>query len=393
MPDPSSTLQEAPVPEAQAGEQVPSPPPFSWLSLLWPLLLSLGVLLVIGYFTFSPDDFVLMLDTLDPVMIGLALAMVVLRVLFGGWRLHFVSHGRLDFMAATRGQLAWDFASNMTPSLVGGAPLAAFYIARDSKSSRRGAVAVGEVGAWMLFVMILDQIWFALSVPLVLTATVFIEVIPASLGRVGFWTTVTYLLGFMLWTTVFAYATLVRPELLDRFTRFVFRIKGLRRFRERVTREMQQYQRRARILRSQPPVFYLYGFLLTLGTWLARYFLIVFIVWSVVPDVDVLLAFFRTAALTLSSLILPTPGGAGGIEGLYVLFLGPLMAKGMVVPTLLVWRILGYYIFLFFGVFVTTHTVHKTLRFRRRQARLGTNGHPAAEKTGAEAPPADPPAG
>ncbi|RMF62836.1 MAG: UPF0104 family protein [Bacteroidetes bacterium] len=367
--DPSSTVDPA-------GPDVPAdaPPSFSWYSILWPLLLSLGVLLVIGLLTFNPEEFRQMFHVLNPTMIGLAVLTVIVRVGFGGWRLHFVSHRRMSLMAAMRGQLAWDFASNMTPSLVGGAPLAAFYIARDSKTTAR-PLTVGEVGAWMLFVMILDQIWFALSVPFVLTATLFMDVIPASLGKVGFWTSVVYFFGFMLWTAVFTYATLVRPEILERLSGWVFRIRGLRRFQDRVAREMQQYRRRAVILRGQPPSFYLKGFLLTLGTWMARYLLIVFVVWSVVPHLDVLLALFRTAALTLGSLILPTPGGAGGIEGLYALFMGPLMPRGMVVPTLLLWRILGYYIFLFFGVFVTTHTVHKTLRFKRRNVDAASNGH------------------
>lgn len=337
------------------------------MGALWPLLLSLGVLLIIGYFTFDPAEFVTMLHVLNPAMMGLAVLTVFARVLFGGWRLHHISHHRLSFVAATRGQLAWDFASNMTPSLVGGAPMAAFYIARDSRGRDGGEATMGEVTAWMMFVMLLDQIWFALTVPAVLVAASVMEVIPASFGRLGFWTSVVYFVVFMVWTGGFAYATLFRPELLRRLADAVCRIRWLRRFRDRVAGEMDQYGERARILRSQPLDFYVKGFLLTLGTWLARYLLLVFIVWSVVPHLDVVLTFFRTAALTLGSLILPTPGGAGGIEGFFALFMGPLMAKGMLIPTLLLWRILAYYIFLGFGVFLTTHTVHRSLRHRRHR--------------------------
>ncbi|WP_456425087.1 lysylphosphatidylglycerol synthase transmembrane domain-containing protein [Rhodocaloribacter sp.] len=361
------TVEETALPEELGGEEPSAPPRISWVSILWPILLSLVVLLVIGYLTFNPDDLREMLHRLNPWLMTAALGTVAARILFGGWRLYYVSHRRISFVAAVRGQLAWDFASNITPSLVGGAPLAAFYISRDSKGSSKGHVPVGMVGAWMLFVMILDQIWFALSVPFVLIAAAFIDVIPASFGAVGFWTSVVYFIALLVWTIVFAYATLMRPALLKKIAERIFRIKGLRRFQKHVDHEMSQYQHRALILRSQPLRFYVTGFLLTTGTWMARYLLLVLLVWSVVPDLDVLLAFARTAALTLGSLILPTPGGAGGVEGLYALFLGPLMPKGMVLPTLIVWRILAYYFFLASGVFVTFHTVQKNIRYRRRQ--------------------------
>jgi len=268
-------------------------------------------------------------------------------------------------MAATRGQLAWDFASNMTPSLVGGAPLAAFYIARDSQGSINGPITVGEVTAWMLFVMLLDQIWFALCVPFVLISTLFTETIPSGLGNVGFWTSIIYFVGFMIWTVSFAYATLFRPELLQKLVDLVCRIKGLRRFRERASEEMARYRERAHLLRSQPLRFYLHGFFLTMGTWLSRYFLLILLVWSIVPNLDIYLATSRTIGMTLGSLVMPTPGGAGGIEGLFMLFISPFLVKSTVVPTLLLWRILAYYIFLGLGVVVTTHTVRKNMRHRK----------------------------
>jgi hypothetical protein len=370
MSVPPPTAEETALPDDLGGEEPSAPPRISPVSIVWPILLSLAVLIVIGYFTFDPSHLRDMVRTWNPWLMAAALGTVAARILFGGWRLYFVSHHRISFLAAIRGQLAWDFASNITPSLVGGAPLAAFYISRDSKGSKKGQVPVGMVGAWMLFVMILDQIWFALSVPFVLIAAAYMDVIPSSLGTFGFWTSVVYFVGLLVWTVVFAYATLMRPSLLEKIADLIFRIKGLRRFRAHVAHEMEQYQRRAHILRSQPLRFYVMGFLLTIGTWMARYLLLVFLVWSVVPNLDVFLALARTAALTLGSLILPTPGGAGGVEGLYLLFMGPLMPKGMVLPTLIVWRILAYYFFLASGVFITFHTVQKNIRHRRREKRL-----------------------
>jgi hypothetical protein len=337
----------------------------SLMRLLWPVGLSLAVLGVIAAFTFDPGEMGQMVANLDPWMILAAAVMVGVRILFGGWRLSHVSRGRLSLPAGLRGQLAWDFASNITPSLVGGAPLAAMYVSRDSKVSRTPTVPVGEVGAFVVFVMLLDQCWFAIMAPLVLVTAGFMEVIPSSLGSVGMITTVLYLVLFMMWTVVFGYGTLFRPELLQRLIDWIFRLRWLRRFRDRVSLEMAEYRERATIIRQQPLSFFTKGMVLTGGTWIARYLLAVFIIASVVPDLDLVLAGMRSIAMTLGSLVLPTPGGAGGIEGLYVLFFGSLMPKAYVVPTLLIWRLMAYYVFVAVGIVLSTHQVQKSIRFRR----------------------------
>lgn len=364
--DPETENGRSAGPEAE-----PRPDSFSIWRILWPIGLSLGVLGVIAAFTFDPDEMGAMISDLDPWMMFAAVITVCVRIAFGGWRLSHVSYGRLSLAAGLRGQLAWDFASNITPSLVGGAPLAAVYVSRDTRISKNPTVPVGEVGAFVLFVMLLDQCWFALMAPVVLASAAFMEVIPSSLGSVGMITTVLYLVLFMSWTVLFGYGTLFRPELLERLFDRVFRFRLLRRFRERVTHEMAEYRARAGVIRSQPLSFYVKGFALTGGTWIARYLLAVFIIASVVPDLDLVLAGIRSIAMTLGSLVLPTPGGAGGIEGLYVLFFGSLMPRAYVVPTLLIWRLLAYYVFVAVGVVLSTHQVHKSIRFRRSRSAAG----------------------
>jgi len=366
-------------------------PVISLKKIIWPVLLGLSVLAFIGVKTFDVNVYRSMWNSLNPWILSGALVCVITRVLFGGKRLSYVSHNRLSFKGGIRGQLAWDFAANITPSLVGGAPIAAYFIAQSSEingdskagssgasvdanvsvgsgsgagaraSSGSGKIRLGEVTAFMMFIMLLDQAWFALSVPVILVSALFMEVIPASAGAAGTITAVVYFIGFMIWTGLFAYATLFRPHLLAALADRVCRLPFLRKYREKVSHEMDEYQERATILRRQPLSFFAKGLLLTSGTWIARYALVVFIVWSFVPDVDQLLLFIRSIAMTIGSLVMPTPGGAGGVEGLYVLFFGSLMPGALLAPTLLIWRIMGYYIFLGFGLYITTSHVKKKM--------------------------------
>jgi|AP95_1055475.scaffolds.fasta_scaffold18701_2 uncharacterized protein (TIRG00374 family) len=335
-------------------------PGISLKGIVLPIAWGVGVLLVIAYFTWDEGAFQKFVSSVDPLIMSGAVAMVFLRVLFGGWRISFISRHALGFKAGVRSQLAWDFASNISPSLVGGAPLTAYYIARESRMSSGKTIAIGDVSAVMTYVMLLDQVWFSLSVPVILVSAFYMEVIPSSVGLVGLWTAIAYFILLMAYAGLFAYATLFHPELLGKVANRVFRLPFLRRYKDRVAGEMEQFSARASVLRRQKSDFFLRGFLLTSGTWMARYSLAVFVIWSFVPDVDMLLLFIRSMAMNISALVMPTPGGAGGVEGLYALFFGDLLPDtSLLVPSLLTWRILGYYIFLVFGISLSTRHIQR----------------------------------
>lgn len=361
---------ERPSPDVElpVGLDEQAPPVLSLKGLILPLSLGIGVLLIIAWYTWDDGAFSKFVGAVNPWIMGGALAMTLLRVIFGGWRISFISRHSLGFKAGIRCQLMWDFASNISPSLVGGAPLTAYYISRESrvtsmetKPSRKGPIAIGDASAVMSYVMLLDQVWFALSVPVILVASYTMDVIPPSAGRLGLWAAMIYFVGLMGYAGVFAYATLFRPELLSKLASGLFRLPFLKRFRGGVLGEMEQFAARASVLRRQKSDFFLRGVALTAGTWLARYGLAVFVIWSFVPDVDTLLLIMRSVAMTISSLVMPTPGGAGGIEGLYALFFGDLLPDAaLMVPSLLTWRILGYYVFLVFGVAISTRHLQRT---------------------------------
>lgn len=321
----------------------------SLLNVAGSLLLSALVLGVIAYLTFDAAAFRKMVDQVQPLLLVAAVGVAFARIGVSGARLSYVSQGRLSLRGGTRGQLAWDFFSAVTPSVVGGGPIAAFYVARDQN------LTVGESAAFMFFCILLDQLWFVAAIPLLLIANLYVDLLPAAAGTVGLWSLIAYFVGLMVWAAVYAYATLFRPRLLLGLVHWCFTWPYLRRARGRVMSEMRSYVRRARMLGTQSVSFYVNGFLLTGLSWIARYGLIVLIVQSVYLSADSLALFVRSAAMMLVGLIMPTPGGSGGIEGLYALFVGPLIPASLVAPTLLTWRLLSYYLFIALGAYLFMH--------------------------------------
>ena len=343
-------------------------------NVLWPLLLSIIVLVGIGYFTFEPDDFKASIERVHPLFVVGAAVTIVLRVWFGAWRFSYISRGKLGFWQALRGQLAWDFFSNVTPAALGGGPFAAIYVSKDSK------IPIGESTALVLFTILLDQLWSVLMVPIILITALYLSVIPEGAGTVGTVAILGYFAAMLGWVLLLGYSTLFRPDIIERISDRIFRIKFLRRFRERMASAMGQMSESARILRTQPMAFFGKAFLLSAGTWIPRYLLPVFIVLSVLPSLDAILLGLRSITMMVCSFVVPTPGGAGGIEGLYALFIGPLLPKSFVAPTLLMWRFLGYYIFVAMGGFI--------FRFSRKDAGDADRGH--QERTISERPTVDP---
>lgn len=381
MPD-SSSAPSSRSPGAVERDETGTFAPIQVGGIVWPVLLSLLVLGVIGYFTFDPSTLRALPRLFNPWLLGLAAGMTAAQLLLGGWRLNHVAHGRLGFAGSVRAQLAWHFFSNVTPSAIGGGPIAALYIARDQEN-----ITVGEATAFMLFTMLLDQFWSIVLIPALLIGALYIDIIPSAAGVVGTWTLAACFVGLLIWSVLFAYTVLFRPDLLHHLADRLFSLKLLRRFRERVLREMSQLGRRARTLRAQSFSFYLKGFLLTAGVWVARYALVLFVMWSVHLDFSKGLAFLRAAAMMLVSLVMPTPGGSGGLEGLYALFMGPLLPNALMAPTLLIWRFLGYYIFIALGVYLSAHHAQKAIR-RHQAPAIGSDGAPADETT-PEPEPAD----
>ncbi|HMB90891.1 MAG TPA: lysylphosphatidylglycerol synthase transmembrane domain-containing protein [Rhodothermales bacterium] len=338
----------------------------SFGNMVWPVLLSLAVLVGIGYFTYDPTVFRQLLRELNGWLLAAALATVGARIFFGGWRLNHFSAGRLNMKDSLRSQVAWDFFAYVTPSTIGGGPFVAFFIAKDRK------LPLGETTSLILFSMLMDQISLGLTMPLLMLCSIYLDVFPQTMGTVGYWIMTGFFVGYMTWILFFAYSTLFRPHLLAGLVERILGLKWLQRFRERAMHVMSDMQQGARMLRTQRASFYVKGAVLTVLPWISRYLLSLFIIWSVYPGVDKVLVFLRSVAMNLGSLAMPTPGGAGGVEGLYVLFLGPpLIPEALVAPTLLVWRLLSYYLFVALGLFVTMHYLQQTLaRKKQSKARM-----------------------
>jgi uncharacterized protein (TIRG00374 family) len=315
--------------------------------------LSIATMAFVIYLTYTPG----VLEHLKLKRLpGLVIALVVsfLRLWFAVARIRYLSEKTLSWMASFRVMLSWDFTSSITPSTIGGAPMATYALTKEGFN-------LGQSTAIILYSLLLDQLWFAIAVPILVVSGMFFEVIPANTGVVGHASMILLYIGLLSYAGLMAYGVLKNPRAIKKVVNFVFKLPILRRWKENISEEADNLVEYSHELRKKPPSFLLKAFFLTTMSWLARVALPTIVVLSLIPA-DVLLSLLRSLAMNLAFLIMPTPGGSGGVEGLFAIFQGPLIErKAFIGLAVFAWRIISYYISIGLGMMATTWYINHSV--------------------------------
>ena len=303
------------------------------------------------WYTYTPG----ILTHLKPKRLpGLGIALVVsfLRVWFTAAKFRVLSEGVISWLGAFRIVLTWDFTSAVTPSTIGGAPMATYAMTKEGLN-------LGESTAIILYSVLLDQIWFAIAIPILLVSGIFYEVVPPEVGLVGEASMLLVYVILLSYASILAYGVLVNPAAIKKVVKAVFKLPILRRYNSKISSEAENLESYAHQLRKKPAKFLIKAFFYSTMSWMARIALPTIIILSLLPAPEMLSA-LRSLAMNLAFLIVPTPGGSGGVEGLFVVFQGPLISRESFIGlALFLWRVISYYITVAIGMTATTWYINR----------------------------------
>ncbi|MDZ7715872.1 MAG: lysylphosphatidylglycerol synthase transmembrane domain-containing protein [Balneolaceae bacterium] len=326
---------------------------FSKKYLFISIVLSLTGMAIVVYLTYTPG----VLEHLKPKRLpGLIIALIVsfLRLWFVAAKIRYLSEKQLGWMASFRVMLSWDFTSSVTPSTIGGAPMATYAMTKEGFN-------LGQSTAIILYSVLLDQLWFAIAIPILLVAGIFYEVIPNNIGFVGHASMMLLYAGLLSYAALMAYGVLKNPAAIKKVVNWLFSLPILRRWKGKVEKEAENLEEYSHELRKKPPSFLLKAFFLSTMSWLARVALPTIVVLSLLPANEIL-SVLRSLAMNLAFLIMPTPGGSGGVEGLFAIFQGPLIdRKAFIGLAVFLWRIISYYITIGLGMMATTWYINRSV--------------------------------
>lgn len=294
---------------------------------------------------------------------SLAVMLQVMRDLAYMVRIRLLTDHKLTWRESFEVIMLWEFASSVTPSVVGGTAIAFFIIHREGFS-------MGKSSAIVLVTAMLDELFYILTVPIILLATrysdhfIVLQDFPWNIGTRGI-----FLLGYgfltLLTLTILA-GVFISPKGFKKVLTSIFSIPFLNRWKPSAAKMGDEIIHTSVEMRSKSWLFWLKAWLVTFWSWSSRFLVVNALIAGINPVHDHFLLYARQMIMWVILLISPTPGSSGAAEYFFPLFLGEFIQQGSPDLVALIWRLMSYYPYLIAGSLILPFWLKRTIIRRKR---------------------------
>ena len=298
----------------------------------------------------------------------MALIAMAMRDVAYMYRIKVLTDNVLSWFQSFRVIMLWEFASALTPSIVGGSGIAMFIVHREG-------IKLGKSTAIVLVSALLDELFYILTVIVVLLAVGTDTLFPVSMQKTLFGTTFgtqgIFWIGYFFivaMTTSILIAVFTIPRGFKYLLLQIFRLPFLKRWRYNVIEIGDDIIITSKELKGKPKRYWLKAFGATYVSWTSRYIVVNFLILAFMnPDnvliqgfMDHVLIFARQLVMWVIMLISPTPGSSGVAEFAFSGFLKEFIPIGLVGALALLWRLISYYPYLFIGAILLPRWLRAT---------------------------------
>ncbi|NDK56065.1 lysylphosphatidylglycerol synthase transmembrane domain-containing protein [Pontibacter fetidus] len=243
--------------------------------------------------------------------------------------------------------MLWEFASAVTPSVVGGTTVATIILNKEG-------IPLGKSLAYVMLTAVLDNMFFIVAAPIALLATqgdVFptFGLDPSDVSKLKMAFYVSYSL-IALYTLLMIYALFVNPRAFKWLLLKITSIGFLRKWRVSAFHHGNEIIWASEQLKGKNANYWTKAILSTVFVWSARYFLLNCLI-AAFTDVTLAehaLIISRNLIFWIVMLIAITPGGAGIVEMAFPSFFG-LFLGGFSNVVVMLYRLITYYPYLVLG--------------------------------------------
>ncbi|MEQ9438505.1 MAG: lysylphosphatidylglycerol synthase transmembrane domain-containing protein [Cyclobacteriaceae bacterium] len=317
---------------------------------IWiPVLIGVGI---VAYLFISDPDFSvsklsLVFDAeLWPFL--LAILVIVLRDTGYVYRIKVLTNHDLDWVSSIYVIILWEFASAVTPSVVGGTTIVVFVLMKEG-------LRFGRALAYVMLTAILDNLFFLIMSPLALLYSND-ELFPNAEDmqvQLGNSLQVLFLVSYGLiaiYTAVMCYALFIRPRGFKWVLLRIGNLPFIRRWKHHLNTHGDEVILASQQLRGKRGRYWTTVLLLTFLIWTARYAVLNCLItaFSEVSWSEHLLIFCRHLMMWIVMLVSPTPGSSGTAEFFFNQFFYEFLGDYTIVTNIL-WRMLTYYPYLLLG--------------------------------------------
>jgi uncharacterized protein (TIRG00374 family) len=262
-------------------------------------------------------------------------------------RIRLLTNKELTWKSSFSVIMLWEFASALSPGVVGGAAVAMFILKREK-------IALGRSTAIVLITTLFDNLFYIILIPFVFLfigqADLFPRETTGSLTvQYVFWIgfSVILFLSLFLFTAIF-----IAPQLAGKLLVTICRLPFLTKWRDRAAKTGEDIVIAAEEFKKENLVYWIKLFLITCGSWISRYLVInaVLQAFLVLGFMDHILILGKQLVLWLFMLISPTPGASGVAEYAFGELLSGFSESALLLATMaIIWRLVSYFPYLFIG--------------------------------------------
>jgi uncharacterized protein (TIRG00374 family) len=322
-----------------------------------PLLLGFGVATVLLIRDFNRDAFLsIHWSVYTFLWLLVALCLQVIRDVAYMYRLRVLTDRQISWRHSFDVIMLWEFASSMTPSIVGGAAVSLFVVNREG-------INMGRTTAIVMVTAMLDELFYITMVPVVILVigmdNLFVSEAGFLMNLGGKQAFIFGYLFIMSLTIIITSAIFISPRgfkhLLIRLSSLPF----LRRWKHKAVQTGDDIIITSREMKGKPFLYWFKAFGATFFSWSARFWVVNAMVMAFRTSSDQFthigdqfLIYGRQLVMWVILLVSPTPGGSGVAEYAFPIFLGEFMPDGLEIAIGLLWRLLSYYPYIFIGFLI-----------------------------------------
>ncbi len=301
-----------------------------------------------------------------------ALLLILARSAGYIYRIRTISNEELSWTSSLYIIILWEFASAVTPSVVGGTAVAVFILLKEG-------ISMGKSMAYVMLTAILDNMFFVIAA-LVALAISPEEMFPSLSNASGDLSSEDIFFGGLkalfyisffligLYTFIMFYALFIRPRAFKWVLLKITSIKFLRKWRYQAYEYGNEIIWASKNLRGRPLAYWLRISGATAFIWTVRYLQLNVLIEAYTNNsfIDHIIIYSRQVILWITMLIAPTPGGSGFAESFFETFFAEYLNEYYFI-TMILWRMLSYYPFLLLGAFFLPRWIKRVFFDKKKE--------------------------
>ncbi len=281
----------------------------------------------------------------------LALLCIGIRDIAYMIRLKILADGALKWRQVFEVIFLWEFTSSITPSAIGGTPVAIFFLNKEGLN-------LGKATTVVLLTSLFDELFFIIMLPLLLLGIGASDLFPNTNETFSnfnygimfiFYTSYSLILFYCL---IISYGLFINPFGIKKLLGKIFQFKLLQRWHSAALKTGDEIITASMEIKNKTTKYWTKIMAATFASWTARYLVINFLILGFTTNVNHVLIYGRQLVMWVIMLISPTPGGSGIAEFAFTVYLDEFIPDGLEGSLAVLWRLISYYLYLIIGVFI-----------------------------------------